>query len=38
MSGIAFKINKVLLEYILNNRQKHNLFIDPNSKHEYEDL
>ena len=33
-----FKINTELLEYILNNKDKHNLLLDPDVKHKFEDV
>ena len=38
MSSIPFKINTDLLEYLINNWQKHDLLIDPNTTHKLNDL
>ena len=38
ISKTPFKINKNLLDYIYNEGSKHNLLIDPEVRHEFEDL
>jgi DNA-directed RNA polymerase len=38
ISRIPFKINKTLLDYINNEGNKHNLLMDPDARHKFEDL
>ncbi len=38
INNTPFKINTVLLDYITNNWEKHNLLINPKIKHKYEDI
>jgi len=38
INSTPFKINTVLLDYIMNNWERHNLLIDPKVKHKFEDI
>lgn len=38
LNSTAFKINTPFLNYILDNWEKHNLLLDPTTKHKYADL
>ena len=38
ISSTPFKINVALLDYILNNNDKHQFLIDPNKKHKFHDI
>lgn len=38
ISSTPFKINVALLDYILNNNDKHQFLMDPNQEHKFHDL
>jgi DNA-directed RNA polymerase len=38
INSTPFKINTVLLDYIMNNWERHNLLFDPKVKHKFEDI